>query len=593
MKSTTSSPISYLPITLADVFCQALVYDYERTSTVNQKRLKLNGSLYGTYNFDNDERLSNIVNASDSTTIGYTYYNDDTVQTRTYPNGVSTSYEFDNMRRLKRLTDTGPSGTLFDRQYGYNSANQISQITELTGTRMFGYDNVNRLTNVTGSATESYLFDDVGNRTSSHRASSYGYQSGQFSRLTSAVTPSQTLTYGFDANGNTTTKSEGSNFWRYTWDYENRMSEAATRKQKVRYKFDALGRRVSRNVGYGNELTKFTYDGYDVLVDDNFGLQTKYLNGDGIDNKLRTQTGNSVSYFLADHLGSTTGLANSSGSLASSNSYDSFGNQTNLSFPSRYQFTGREFDSFSGLQFSRARFYDSNLGRFLSEDPIGLSGGINQYGYVTNNPLNATDPYGLYEIDVHYYLTYYLARQNGCFTEIEAQYIAFSNQFVDDNSATSPGWGGDPRQRRINRENHALHPGDHDMYMNKRWQGTNSGSWPSRLSALGSTLHYQQDTYSHKGYTNPIYGHLPGTHSVDKTDSDVDKAMAMAQATFNTLNAFSSKHCKCVGQWTPEMTDQVQKFAALPGGNFITRYIDSIENNNPVYLNNKKSALGF
>ncbi|MDI1241819.1 MAG: RHS repeat-associated core domain-containing protein, partial [bacterium] len=47
---------------------------------------------------------------------------------------------------------------------------------------------------------------------------------------------------------------------------------------------------------------------------------------------------------------------------------------SNGAFPSRYQFTGREFDSTIGLQFSRARFYDPKLGRFISEDPIGFAG---------------------------------------------------------------------------------------------------------------------------------------------------------------------------------------------------------------------------
>ena len=257
---------------------------------------------------------------------------------------------------------------------------------------------------MTGSVTESYLFDDVGNRTSSHLSSTYCYQpglfdpaqcnqTGHFNRLVSTTT----ATYGRDANGNTTSKSEGSNFWRYTWDYENRMTEASTRKQKVRYRYDALGRRVSRGLGYGKEQTKFTYDGQDVLVDDNFGTQTKYLNGAGIDSKLRQTVGSTTSYFLADHLGSTNGLANSSGALVSSNSYDSFGNPTNTNFSYRYQFTGREFDSFSGLQFSRARFYDPNLGRFISEDPIGFGGGdINLFGYVKNNPIRFTDPSGLF-----------------------------------------------------------------------------------------------------------------------------------------------------------------------------------------------------
>ncbi len=83
--------------------------------------------------------------------------------------------------------------------------------------------------------------------------------------------------------------------------------------------------------------------------------------------------------------------------MSASNSYDSFGNPTNTSFPSRYQFTGREFDNFTGLQSSRARFYDPNLGRFVSEDPIGFGGGdVNLFGYVRNKPLIFRDSRGLY-----------------------------------------------------------------------------------------------------------------------------------------------------------------------------------------------------
>ncbi|HCA57996.1 MAG TPA: hypothetical protein DEP46_08455 [Blastocatellia bacterium] len=83
------------------------------------------------------------------------------------------------------------------------------------------------------------------------------------------------------------------------------------------------------------------------------------------------------------------------GSLTAQTGYDAFGSATNAAFPTRYQFTGREFDSFTGLQFSRARFYDPRLGRFISEDPIGFAGGdVNLYGYVGNRPLALRDPTG-------------------------------------------------------------------------------------------------------------------------------------------------------------------------------------------------------
>ncbi|MGH9949384.1 MAG: RHS repeat domain-containing protein [Pyrinomonadaceae bacterium] len=309
------------------------------------------------------------------------------------PNGVNRTYEYDGMSRLTRLKDVNSSATLFDRQYGYNPANQIGQITGLAETKNFGYDNIDRLTSVSDAVNgnESYTFNSVGNRTASHLSSTYSYQ--PFNKIAST----QTAAYGSDANGNMTTKGEGSNFWRYTWDYENRMTQASTRKQSVRYKYDALGRRVQRHTPGSKENTKFTHDGLDVLIDDDKGIPTKYQNGPGIDNKLRQTTGSNVGYFLADHLGSTNGLADSSGVVTASQSYDSFGNGTNATFPSRYQFTGRELDSFSGLQFSRARFYDPNLGRFISEDPIGFGGGhVNLYGYVKNRPLMYRDSRGLF-----------------------------------------------------------------------------------------------------------------------------------------------------------------------------------------------------
>ena len=344
------------------------------------------------------------------------------------PNGITSTFDYDGMSRLTRLKHQSASATLFDNQYGYNSANQISQITELTQTRNFTYDNVDRLTSMTnGSMSENYVFDGVGNRTASHRSATYGYQ--PFNRLTSTATSTQSI----DSNGNTIQKSEGTNFWRYAWDYENRLSTASTRKQTVRHAYDALGRRVRRNLASGKESTKFTYDGEDVLLDDNSGTLTKYLNGRGIDNKLRQVTGSNVNYFLTDHQLSTYGLTNSTGSLSSAQTFDSYGNISNTSFPSRYQYTGREYDSFTGLYHYRARTYDSNLGRFLSEDPAGFVGGTNLYSYVSNNPTQFTDPLGLFPsiwpFDYHQQMT--ASALNGFASPRDIQSISWANEDFD------------------------------------------------------------------------------------------------------------------------------------------------------------------
>jgi RHS repeat-associated protein len=385
--------------TTTDVFGKVLTYEYQRDASINQRRLKLDGTLYATYNFDDAENLSNIVNASDSSTISFQYDAEDKPTKRIYPNGVTTDYSYFDDDSLKEIKDYTATSTLFDRQYSYLncvSDNQICQITEPGLTRSFTYDLADRLSSVTASNSqnESYNYGTVGNRTSSHLASSYTYKSGQFNQLETAVAPSQTMVYGYNANGAMTSRTDGSTTWQYTWDFENRMTSAGNGTSQVNYAYDALGRRISRNDGA--QTTNFTYDGNDVLLDDVGGTQTKYLNGLGIDNKLRQTTGSTTSYFVADHLGSTNGLTDSTGALTASNSYDSFGNATNTSFPSRYQFTGRELDTTTGLQYNRARWYNPNIGRFISEDPIGFRGGdVNLYGYVRNNPTRFIDPRGL------------------------------------------------------------------------------------------------------------------------------------------------------------------------------------------------------
>jgi RHS repeat-associated protein len=79
--------------------------------------------------------------------------------------------------------------------------------------------------------------------------------------------------------------------------------------------------------------------------------------------------------------------------------YEPFGNV--VSGPAagsftRYTYTGRELDSDTGLMYYRARWYDPQVGRFLTEDPIGFDGKQeNFYAYVANNPVSRKDPDGL------------------------------------------------------------------------------------------------------------------------------------------------------------------------------------------------------
>ena len=128
-------------------------------------------------------------------------------------------------------------------------------------------------------------------------------------------------------------------------------------------------------------------------------FRARYSHGDQVDQPLILQkAGVGFFYYHSNHQGSITHLTNSSGTVANSYIYDSYGRQLNVfeSVIQPYSYTGREFDQESGLYYYRARYVDATTGRFLSEDPIGFTAGDqNLYRYVFNNPVNLKDPFGL------------------------------------------------------------------------------------------------------------------------------------------------------------------------------------------------------
>ncbi|MGH9908886.1 MAG: RHS repeat-associated core domain-containing protein, partial [Pyrinomonadaceae bacterium] len=375
---------------VTDVFGQVVSYLYDANS--NRTQLSLNAATSATYQYDAINRLTQLTdNASLNTTFAYDAT--DKLTSRTLPNGVVTTSQHDGLDRLTRLTHAKAGNTLADFQYQFNPVNNITQMIDNAGAHNYTYDTRDRLTAAThpNQTNESYTLDDVGNRTASHQGSSYGYQA--FNRLVAA----NGATFGYDTNGNLTSRTEASGSWTYGWDYENRLKQASKSGGViVTYSYDALGRRVQR-ASSASGTTKFAYDGADVLRDlDGSGATiTDYLNGPGIDNKLRETAAGTVSYFATDHLGTTRALIDASGGITSTLTHDSYGHVTSGSAPSRYTYTSRESDSDTGLMHYRARSYDPQQGRFISEDPIELEGGLNLYQYVGNNPFSLVDPLGL------------------------------------------------------------------------------------------------------------------------------------------------------------------------------------------------------
>jgi RHS repeat-associated protein len=165
----------------------------------------------------------------------------------------------------------------------------------------------------------------------------------------------------------------------------------------VTFKYDPLGWRIQKSSASGT--TNYLYDATNMIeeIDATGTLLARYAQGTGIDEPMAQIRSGTVGFYEQDGLGSVNTLSDATGLIGNSYTYGSFGNLTSStgSFANPFQYTGRDFDSETGLRYHRARYYDSTTGRFLSEDPLGFNEGVNFYSYVANSPVGFTDPTGL------------------------------------------------------------------------------------------------------------------------------------------------------------------------------------------------------
>ena len=313
------------------------------------------------YSYDSAGRLLAISQGSEVFTYAYDALSRRASLAR--PNGVTTSHSYDEAGRLTRIFHRNTQGqAIEDFNYTYNLNNEIEMISSLTPHRL-----------MPAAKTASTA-------SAANRIAEFG-----------------STTFGHDFEGQTITKADDQSTNTYEWDARGRLKKVTLPDNRIiSYSYDALGRRASRAAN--GLTTNFLYDGDDVVIDKSSdGSATDYLNGSRIDEKLRqTDGGAGTFYFIQDRLQSTAALADSNGSVIERFQYEAYGDSA-ASALTRYGYTGRERDTATGLIYYRARWYDQQQGRFISEDPIGFEGGINLYNYVSNNPVSSIDPWGLYD----------------------------------------------------------------------------------------------------------------------------------------------------------------------------------------------------
>jgi RHS repeat-associated protein len=195
-----------------------------------------------------------------------------------------------------------------------------------------------------------------------------------------------------DANGSLT--SDGTTT--YTWNNRGQLASSSKTGLNASYAYDAFARRRSKTIGA--QTTGFLYDGQNVVQELSGSTPTaNLLTGLRLDETYSRADSTGTKSLLTDVLGSTLALADTSGSVTTSYTYEPFGNATSsgAASTSSFQYTGRENDG-TGLDYYRSRYYSPTQQRFISEDPIELAGGDpNLYAYVFNRPLGYVDPLGL------------------------------------------------------------------------------------------------------------------------------------------------------------------------------------------------------
>ena len=193
-----------------------------------------------------------------------------------------------------------------------------------------------------------------------------------------------------------------------TWNGQYQLTSVSTNGVVAEsYTYDPLGRRASTTSG--GATVRHVYDGAHCVADlDAAGAVVRsYTWGPGIDNLLavtcHSGSSSTTYYALTDIQGTVHGFADADGNLVARYTYDAWGNLLDSDVAvsgladNRYLFQGREYSWATGLYNFRARWYDPATGRWLSKDPIGISGGLNLYAFCGDDPVNYVDPWGLCE----------------------------------------------------------------------------------------------------------------------------------------------------------------------------------------------------
>jgi len=313
-------------------------------------------------------------------------------------NGMVTTRRFWPRRGLPQgLQTTGPSGTIQALEYEqYDAVGLLQRVTSAVDGEswQYGYDDGYRMTSATNltqpAESQSFVYDAIGRITTSSRYGAYSYPPAGDARP-HAPTAVNGIPLSYDPNGNTLAAGTRS----LIWNADDLPTQVTLGTLATSFAYDGLGERVKKSSAAGESLYPFG-DEYEITD----GVVTKYIAVDGLGIVAKRVTGGPApgTYWLhADRQGSIQAVTDTAGAVVFRKTYRPYGEtlaEGGTHTESRGWIDQRN-DPETGLTYLHARYFDPQLGIFLSPDPIGIAGGINLYGYGLGDPINLSDRSGL------------------------------------------------------------------------------------------------------------------------------------------------------------------------------------------------------
>ncbi|MFE9728667.1 putative T7SS-secreted protein [Streptomyces sp. NPDC005794] len=341
---------------------------------------------------------------------------------------ITLRHSFDAMGRLTDQRVSGGDRILQRRGYEYRRDGGLVGINDrLSGSSRFDLDSVGRVTAVHSAHwTERYTYDKAGNQCSASWPDAHPGQEavGPRSYSGTLIRRAGDVRYEHDAQGRVTLRqkkrvSRKANTWHYQWDAEDRLVSLTTPDGTLwRYEYDALGRRIAKQRLSDDgetvlEQVTFVWDGITLCEEVSQGAampNVVTLTWDHDDLRPLVQMERIAAadapqdtiderFFaiVTDLVGSPNELITESGELTWRTRRTAWGatawNKDSTAY-TPLRFPGQYFDPESLLHYNYLRYYDPDVSRYISSDPIGLEGGPNPRWYGPN-PYTWMDPLGL------------------------------------------------------------------------------------------------------------------------------------------------------------------------------------------------------